>query len=52
MLCHTFIYRNLNRQTWAYGKEKIKGVERNLPDFFGLCPEKLSKIVVHGGGEE
>jgi hypothetical protein len=42
---------------WAYGKEKIRGAERNLPDFFGLCPrcqknfpEKLSKIVVDGGG--
>ena len=42
---------------WAYGKEKIRGEERNLPDFFGLCrvvkknfPEKLSKIVVDGGG--
>ena len=45
--------------TWAYGKEKIRGAERNLPDFFGLyphCPKifsgeiKLSKIVVDGGG--
>ena len=42
---------------WAYGKEKIRGAERNLPDFFGLCPscqkkfpEKLSEIVVDGGG--
>jgi hypothetical protein len=34
---------------WAYGKEKIRGAERNLPDFFGLC-EKLSKIVVDRGG--
>jgi hypothetical protein len=43
----------------VYGKEKIggRGAERNLPDFFGLCPrcqkhfpEKLSKIVVDGGG--
>jgi hypothetical protein len=25
-------------RTWAYGKEKIRGAERNLPDFFGLCP--------------
>ena len=40
-------------KTWAYGKEKIRGAEKNLPDFFGLCPrcqknfpEKLSKIVV------
>ena len=24
--------------SWAYGKEKIRGAERNLPDFFGLCP--------------
>jgi hypothetical protein len=36
---------------WAYGKEKIRGAERNLPDFFGKnFPEKLSKIVVGGGG--
>jgi hypothetical protein len=45
-------------KAWAYRKEKIRGAERNLPDFFGLCPscqkkfpEKLSKIVVDGGGE-
>jgi hypothetical protein len=25
-------------KAWAYGKEKIRGAERNLPDFFGLCP--------------
>ena len=39
-------------------EEKTLGwTERNLPDFFGLCPrcqkhfpEKLSKIVVDGGG--
>jgi hypothetical protein len=50
---------------WAHGKEKIRGAERNLPDFFGLCPrcqkeisgETVSKIVVDvegvgGGGEE
>ena len=44
-------------RAWAYGKEKIRGAERNLPDFFGLCPrcqkkfpEYLSKIVVDGGG--
>ena len=45
--------------TWAYGKEKIRGggAERNLPNFFGLCPscqkdfpEKVSKIVIDGGG--
>ena len=23
--------------SWAYGKEKIRGAGRNLPDFFGLC---------------
>jgi hypothetical protein len=41
---------------WAYGMDKIRGAERNLPDFFGLFPscqknfpEKLSKIVVDGG---
>jgi hypothetical protein len=50
-------YTLLYLKTWAYGKEKIRGTERNLPDFFGLCPscqknfpEKLSKIVVDGGG--
>jgi hypothetical protein len=38
-------------------RENIRGAERNLPDFFGLCPrcqkkfpEKLYKIVVDGGG--
>ena len=48
---------NMPRLTWAYGKEKIRGAERNLPDFFGLCPrcqknfpEKLSKIVFDMGG--
>ena len=51
------MYSLLHIVTWAYGKEKIRGAERNLPDFFGLCPscqkhfpEKLSKIVVDGGG--
>jgi hypothetical protein len=41
--------------SWAYGKEKIRRAERNLPDIFRLCPrfkknfpEKLSKIVVDG----
>ena len=29
---------------WAYGKEKIRGAERNLPDFFGLCPRCQKKI--------
>ena len=29
---------------WAYGKEKIRGAERNLPDFFGLCPTTPEKI--------
>ena len=39
------------------GRKKLGGTERNLPDFFGLCarcqknfPEKLSEIVVDGGG--
>ena len=31
-------------QTWAYRKEKIRGAERNLPDFFGLCPTSDEKI--------
>ena len=53
-------YRMLHSGSpWAYGKEKIRGAERNLPNFFRLCPscqkkfsgpEKLSKIVVDGGG--
>jgi hypothetical protein len=30
--------------SWAYGKEKIRGAERNLPDFFGLCPTSPEKI--------
>ena len=49
----------MTKCSWAYGKEKIRGAERNLPDFFGLCPscqkkfpEKLSKIVVDGGGSD
>jgi hypothetical protein len=29
---------------WAYGKEKIRGAERNLPDFFGLCPRCQKKF--------
>jgi hypothetical protein len=29
---------------WAHGKEKIRGAERNLPDFFGLCPRCQKKI--------
>jgi hypothetical protein len=29
---------------WAYGKGKIRGAERNLPDFFGLCPRCQKKI--------
>jgi hypothetical protein len=48
---------NSHESAWAYGKEKIRGAERNLPDFFGLYPscqknfpEKLSKIVVDGWG--
>ena len=32
-----FIFDISCSQTWAYGKEKIRGAERNLPDFFGLC---------------
>ena len=30
--------------SWAYGKEKIRGAERNLPDFFGLCPRCQKKF--------
>jgi hypothetical protein len=31
-------------RAWAYGKEKIRGAERNLPDFFGLCPRCQKKF--------
>ena len=31
--------------SWAYGKEKFRGAERNVPDFFGLCPTSPEKIV-------
>jgi hypothetical protein len=57
MLDFSFSYGLTN--AWAYGKEKVRGAKINLPDFFGLCPscqknftEKLSKIVVDGGGGE
>ena len=30
--------------SWAYGKEKIRGAERNFPDFFGLCPRCQKKF--------
>ena len=36
-------------QAWAYGKEKIRGAERNLPDFFGLSKKALSKKFSGGG---
>jgi hypothetical protein len=36
--------------TWAYGKEKIRGAERNLPDFFGLCPH--CPKLLSGGGDQ
>ena len=32
-------------QAWAYGKEKFRGAERHVPDFFGLCPTSPEKIV-------
>ena len=55
--CSDIIYELALLDPWAYGKEKIRGAERNLPDFFGLCPrcqknfpEKLSKIAVDGVG--
>ena len=35
---------NMNVVPWAYGKEKIRGAERNLPDFFGLCPTTPEKF--------
>ena len=31
-------------EPWAYGKEKIRGAERNLPDFFGLFPRCQKKF--------
>jgi hypothetical protein len=34
------------QSSWAYGKEKIRGAERNLPDFFGLCPTSPEKFFV------
>jgi hypothetical protein len=50
----TYVYS----EPWAYGKEKIMGAERNLPDFFGLCPscqktfsrETFQKCCRRGGG--
>ena len=33
-----------NSRAWVYGKEKIRGAERNLPDFFGLCPSCQKKF--------
>jgi hypothetical protein len=50
---------NIQIPTWAYGKEKIRGAERNLPDFFGLCPSRQKnfsgeifppKLLSTGGG--
>ena len=32
--------------TWAYGKEKIRGAEKNLPDFFGFCPTSPENFFV------
>jgi hypothetical protein len=32
-------------RSWAYGKETIRGSERNLPDLLGLCPTSPEKIV-------
>ena len=32
-----FTYKSCNLP-WAFGKEKIRRAERNLPNFFGLCP--------------
>ena len=29
---------------WAYRKEKIRGAETNLPDFFGFCPTSAKKF--------
>ena len=36
--------REVKIPPWAYGKEKIRGAERNLPDFFGLCPSCQKKF--------
>jgi hypothetical protein len=37
-------------RTWANGKEKIRGAERNLPDFFGLCPLCQKNCCRRAGG--
>ena len=36
---------NPSLSSWAYGKEKIRGAEENLPGFFGLFPTSPEKIV-------
>ena len=38
VICQTPRRRSPNFCAWAYGKEKIRGAEKNLPDFFGFCP--------------
>jgi hypothetical protein len=32
------------QDAWAYRKEKIRGAETNLPDFFGFCPTSAKKF--------
>jgi hypothetical protein len=34
----------LMKYPWAYRKEKIRGADWNLPDFFGLCPTTTEKF--------
>jgi hypothetical protein len=55
----TIIKHRKQAGPWAYGKEKIREAERNLPDFSDCSrvvktnfPENLSKIVVDGGWVE
>jgi hypothetical protein len=43
---YTLPYFKSSSHAWAYGKEKIRGAERNLPDFFGLCPTSPKKLFV------
>ena len=57
MQCNEMITKQLCRIPHAYGREKIRGAEGNLPDFFAFCaiykkivPCKIAKIVVGGGG--
>ena len=37
-------YVRMPSGAWAYRKEKIRGAETNLPDFFGFCPTSAKKF--------